>query len=168
MFAFQLFFFSSILCYMQVLLVTKCLCVLCLFNIFLMLSSWVMINVYFWNIFVLTECNALNCLDGMERNCSTGKNEVQNRVFMGASSMRKWLSYLEHTQQLPLTKTSAQICACEVQKEIPAVYDLEHLCEGKLFMSVLNCTSFLAWSSEWCTGSVFYGSSGKKLSWFNW
>lgn len=57
-------FFSSILCYMQVLLVTKCLCVLCLFNIFLMLSSWVMRNVYFWNIFVLTECNALNCLDG--------------------------------------------------------------------------------------------------------
>lgn len=31
-------------------------------------------------------------------------------------------------------------------------------------MSVLNFTLFLAWSFEWCTGGVFYGSSGKRFS----
>lgn len=53
--------------------------------------SWVMINVYFLNIFILTECNALNCLyESLNtEELQYWQNEVQIRGFMDASSMRK-------------------------------------------------------------------------------
>lgn len=57
-------------------------------------------NVYFLNIFILTECNALNCLDE-----SLNTEELQIRGFMDASSMRKLFKLLRVHLTIVLDKS---------------------------------------------------------------
>lgn len=157
------YFVISTLCYMQVLVVTKYLCSVCFMFygvIFLGYDKYL-----FWNIFVLTvQCPRLFGWKSQYRGMAAVtkcKSEVSWMPQVWGSDV----NYLESTWQCPGLNPVLTYVDMRFKRKFWWIIENfpSHLCEGKLFMSMLNFTLFLVWSFEWCAGGVFYGSSGKRI-----